>query len=153
MIVCAGVHRRFQTVYHFFLRHQFLAGPVSASFGSYLIFDVYGSRTCLGERLYRTGNIECRRAEACVNIHQQWQGAYVCDAVYINEHILQVGDTEIGNTQRPGGNTASRKVDGTKSGLLRQQRVISVDRTYNLQRAFIPDRFAETKSWRVYHTL
>ena len=72
---------------------------MTATLGTYLIFDMHGCCAEFDHRLHRTCNIECRRTKTGVDIDQQWQVANVGDATYIGQHIIEVGDTQIGQTE------------------------------------------------------
>ena len=87
--------------------------------------------------------LNARRAEAGVDVDQQRQVAHVGDAAHVGQHVVEVGDAEIGQAQRTGRDAAAGQIDGAIAGALGQQRMVGVDGADHLQRRFFLDCLAE----------
>ena len=81
---------------------------MAAALGADLIFDVQSSGAEFDQRFHRARHIEGRCAETGIGIHQQRQIADIGDAPHIGQHIVQIGNTQIGQTERTCGYTAAR---------------------------------------------
>ncbi len=69
---------------------------MAAAFGADLVFDVHRGGAELDHRLDGARDIERGRAEAGIDVDQQRQIAYVGDAAHVGQHIVEIGDAEIG---------------------------------------------------------
>src|SRR3954447_12088632 len=80
-------------VHHFFLADDFLAGPMSTTFCSYLVFHVYCTGTGLDHRADGACDVE-RAAPAGIDVNQQGQRCDFGNAAHIGENIFKGTDAE-----------------------------------------------------------
>ena len=100
----------------------------------------------LDHRFHGTCNVEGRRTETGIDIDQQRQVADVGDATHVGQHVIEVGNAEVGQAQRTGGHAAARQVDGAEAGALGQQGMVGVDGTDDLQRRLFFHRLPEARA-------
>ena len=132
------VDRRLDAVDHLGAANELLARPVAAALGADLVLDVHRRRAELDQRLDRARDVEGAGAEAGVDVDQQRQVAHVGDAAHVGQHVVEVGDAEVRQAERAGGDAAAGEVDGLIAGLLGEERVVGVDRADDLQRLSPP---------------
>ncbi len=115
VVIGAGIDRGLDAVDHFLLADDFLARTMAAALGADLVFDVDGGRAELDHRLDGARDVEGRSAEAGVDVDQQRQVADVGDAAHVGQHVVEVGDAEVGQAERAGGDAAAGQVDRLES--------------------------------------
>ena len=143
-----GVDRRLDPVDHLAPRHELLPRPVAAALGAHLVFDVHRACAGLDHRPDGARDVERRGPESRVDVDQERQRADVGDPPHVGEHVVEIADAEIGEAERPGGDTAAREVDRLETGALSQDRVIRADRARDLQRPLGGDGRAKTGACR-----
>jgi hypothetical protein len=137
------IGRRLHAVGHLFGADDLLARTVPASLGADLVFDMAGGGAELDQALHGARDVECARAEAGVDVHQQRQLAHIGDAAHIGQHVVERVDAQVGQTERTGRHTAAGQVDRAVAGTFGEQRVVGVDRADDLQRRFLCQRGTE----------
>ena len=138
----SGLH----AVRHFVLRNNFLARTMPTALRAHLVFNMAGRSARLDERLDGAFDVEGRRPEARVDVHQQRQVAHVRDAPDVDEHVVHGVDAEVRQAQRARGHATTREIDGLVAGTLGQQGVVGVDGTDHLKGLFGGQGSAEARA-------
>jgi hypothetical protein len=98
-VAAARVDRGLDAVDHFFLRHDLFAGPVAATLGCDLIFDVHRRGAGLDQRAHGARDVE-RAAPTGIDVDQKRQIANVRDATDIGQHVFHRADAEVRHAER-----------------------------------------------------
>jgi len=109
-----------------------LARPVPAALGLDLILDVHGAGAGGDQRSDRPCDAE-GAPEPGVGVDQERQPGHAADAAHIGEHVVERGDAEIGQPERPRRDAASGEIDGLEPNALRHPRRVRVDAPDHLQ--------------------
>src|SRR5258705_12016498 len=107
-------------------------------------------RPKLDQTLYGPRDVKCTRTKPGVDVNQEWDIADIGDAADIGQHILKAHDPEIRQAQRACGDTTTRQVDCAIAGTFRQERMIRVNRTDNLERNLLGECLAEPSAAGMY---
>jgi hypothetical protein len=143
LVIRARIDRCFHTVHHLLLGNDFFVRTMTATLRTDLIFDMECGGTEFDHRFHGASDIECRRTKTGIDIDQQRQIADIGDATHIGQHIIEVGDAEIGQAERASGHATARQVDRAETRAFGQQRVIGINRADYLQRRFFLHRQPE----------
>ena len=122
----ARIHRSLDPVNHFTLTDNGFVGTVTTTFLHHLIFDVESCRAGLCNFARSSGDIE-GAAPTGVDIYQQGQVAGRRDTARILAHVMQRGDTQIGNAQRRGCHASAGQVQRFVPAFLRKNGAVGGD--------------------------
>src|SRR5205807_10026145 len=123
-----------------------LARTVAAALGADLVLDMHRRGAGLDERARGARHVEGARAEPGVDVDEQRQVADLGDAPDVSQHVVEIGDAEVGHAERAGGDAGPGKIGGAVADALRHHGVIGADRADDLQGSFLGQRPPEPRS-------
>src|SRR2546422_5398986 len=92
---------------------------------------------------------DCSRdwsSDVCSSDLQQRQVAHVGDAPDVGQHVVEIGDAEVGHAERAGSDAGAGKIDRAVADALRHHGVIGADGADHLQGFFLGQRLPELRS-------